>query len=113
MLTTLSSASKKIVGYGKFFLKAWVRETDDFMTVNLGTGRGYSVLDVVKAFEKASGRPVPYDMQPRRAGDVATCYAATDLAAKVLGGWRATRDMQTMCRDHWRWQSQNPNGYDG
>jgi UDP-glucose 4-epimerase len=82
-------------------------------TVNLGTGRGYSVLDVVKAFEKASGKPVPYDMQPRRPGDIAACYAATDRAAKVLGGWRATRNLDTMCRDHWRWQSQNPNGFDG
>src|ERR1700722_14738999 len=82
-------------------------------TVNLGTGRGYSVLEVVKAFEKASGRPVPYDRRPRRSGDVATCYASTDLAAKVLGGWRANRDIEAMCRDHWRWQSQNPNGYDG
>lgn len=82
-------------------------------TVNLGTGRGFSVLEVVKAFEKASGKPVPYDLRPRRSGDVATCYAATDLAAKTLGGWRADRDLDTMCRDHWRWQSQNPNGYDG
>jgi UDP-glucose 4-epimerase len=82
-------------------------------TVNLGTGTGHSVLEVVRAFEKASGRPVPYDIRPRRSGDVATCYAATDLAAKVLGGWRAARDLETMCRDHWRWQSQNPNGYDG
>jgi UDP-glucose 4-epimerase len=81
--------------------------------VNLGTGRGYSVLEVVKAFEKASGRPVPYDLRPRRSGDVATCYAGTDLAAKVLGGWRVRRDLDTMCRDHWRWQSQNPNGYEG
>jgi UDP-glucose 4-epimerase len=81
--------------------------------INLGTGRGFSVLDVVKAFEKASGKPVPYDLRPRRSGDVATCYASTDLAAKVLGGWRANRDLETMCGDHWRWQSQNPNGFDG
>ena len=82
-------------------------------TVNLGTGSGYSVLEVVKAFEKASGRPVPYDIRPRRSGDIATCYASTDLATKILGGWRASRGLEIMCRDHWRWQSQNPNGYDG
>ena len=82
-------------------------------TVNLGTGRGYSVLEVVKAFEHASGKPVPYDIRPRRSGDIAACYAATDRAAKYLGGWQATRNLEAMCRDHWRWQSQNPNGYDG
>ena len=82
-------------------------------TVNLGTGRGSSVLEVVKAFEQASGKPIPCQMQPRRAGDVATCYAATNCAAKYLGGWQATRNLETMCRDHWRWQSQNPNGYGG
>jgi UDP-glucose 4-epimerase len=82
-------------------------------TVNLGTGRGYSVLEVVQAFERASGRLVPYEMRPRRSGDIAACYAATDLAAKNLGGWRAARNLETMCVDHWRWQSQNPSGYDG
>jgi UDP-glucose 4-epimerase len=82
-------------------------------TVNLGTGKGNSVLEVVKAFEKASGKSIPYEMRPRRSGDIASCYAATDRATKDLGGWRATRDLDTMCRDHWRWQSQNPNGYDG
>jgi UDP-glucose 4-epimerase len=81
--------------------------------VNLGTGRGNSVLEVVKAFEQASGKKIPYDIQPRRSGDVAVCYAATDLAAKHLGGWRAAKNLETMCRDHWRWQSQNPNGFDG
>ena len=81
--------------------------------VNLGTGRGNSVLDVVKAFEQASGRSIPYNMQPRRPGDIAACYAATDRAAKHLGGWQATRNLEIMCRDHWRWQSENPNGFDG
>ena len=81
--------------------------------VNLGTGRGNSVLEVVKAFEEASGKRIPYDIRPRRSGDVAACYAATDLAAKHLGGWRAGKNLDAMCRDHWRWQSQNPNGYDG
>jgi UDP-glucose 4-epimerase len=82
-------------------------------TVNLGTGRGYSVLEVVKAFEQASGKSIPYDIRPRRSGDIASCYAGTDRAAKVLGGWRAARNLEMMCKDHWRWQSQNPNGYDG
>ena len=83
------------------------------LALNLGTGRGNSVLEVVKAFEQASGKPIPYDMRPRRSGDIASCYAATDRATRYLGGWRATRDIETMCRDHWRWQSQNPNGYAG
>jgi UDP-glucose 4-epimerase len=82
-------------------------------TVNLGTGRGSSVLEVVKAFEQASGKSIPCNIQARRAGDVATCYAATNYAAKYLGGWQASRNLETMCRDHWRWQSQNPNGYVG
>jgi len=78
--------------------------------INLGTGTGYSVLDVVRAFERASGRAVPYQMQPRRAGDVASCYADPLLAERVLG-WRAVRDLDAMCRDHWGWQHANPNGY--
>jgi len=81
--------------------------------VNLRTGRGNSVLEVVKAFEQASGKKISYDIRPRRSGDVAACYAATDLAAKHLGGWRAGKNLEAMCRDHWRWQSQNPNGYGG
>ena len=82
------------------------------LALNLGTGRGNSVLDVVRAFEQASGRSIPYDLQPRRSGDIAACYAATDRATKYLGGWQATRNLEAMCRDHWRWQSQNPTGYD-
>jgi len=78
--------------------------------VNLGTGAGYSVLDVVKAFEQASGRPVPYELAPRRPGDVAACYADPALAAELLG-WRAERGIDTMCVDAWRWQSGNPNGF--
>ncbi len=78
--------------------------------VNLGTGAGNSVLDVVRAFEAASGRPVPYEIKPRRAGDLDAYYAATDYASKLLG-WTATRSLATMCADHWRWQSGNPNGY--
>jgi UDP-glucose 4-epimerase len=79
-------------------------------TVNLGTGRGYSVLEVVRAFEQASGRPVPYKLVPRRPGDVAQCYADPSLARELLG-WAARRSLEEMCADAWRWQSANPNGY--
>ena len=77
---------------------------------NLGTGTGTSVLQMVKAFEKASGKPVPYALAPRRPGDVAACYAATALAEKELG-WKATRDVDQMCKDQWAWASANPYGY--
>ena len=82
------------------------------LTVNLGTGQGHSVLDVVRAFEQASGQPVPYQFAPRRAGDVAQCYADASLAHRLLG-WRATHTLADMCTDAWRWQSQNPQGYAG
>ncbi len=78
--------------------------------VNLGTGVGYSVLDMVHAFEKASGKTVAFKLLPRRAGDVASCYANPQLASELLG-WTAKRDLATMCQDTWRWQSQNPLGY--
>ena len=78
---------------------------------NLGTGKGYSVLDVVKAFEKASGIKINYRIAPRRAGDVACCYADATKAKEVLG-WQAQYDIDDMCADSWRWQSQNPNGLD-
>jgi len=81
------------------------------MAVNLGTGRGYSVLEVIRAFEEASGRTIPVNMAARRAGDIASCYADPGFAEKSLG-WRATRDIQTMCQDHWRWQVNNLMGYD-
>lgn len=80
------------------------------LVCNLGTGQGYSVLDVIKAFEAASGRPVPYEVVSRRPGDVAECYANPAHAERVLG-WKATRGLEVMCRDAWRWQSRNPNGY--
>ncbi|OIN90396.1 MAG: UDP-glucose 4-epimerase GalE [Comamonadaceae bacterium CG1_02_60_18] len=80
------------------------------LTVNLGTGTGYSVLDMVKAFEAASGRPVPYRISPRRSGDVAACYADPGYARQLLG-WHAERDLAAMCRDAWNWQSSHPNGY--
>lgn len=79
-------------------------------TVNLGTGQGNSVLEVVKAFEKASGRPIHYQMAPRRPGDVAQCYADPALAHRLLG-WSAKRSLADMCADAWRWQSGNPDGY--
>jgi UDP-glucose 4-epimerase len=79
--------------------------------INLGTGTGYSVLDMVKAFEKANGLEIPYVIKPRRPGDVATCYADPTLAEKELG-WKAERDLVKMCEDSWRWQKNNPNGYD-
>lgn len=85
-------------------------ERPGVLTVNLGTGAGYSVIDVIKAFEKASGRPVPYEIVARRPGDVAQCYAEPTLAAEELG-WRATRGIDEMCADAWRWQSSNPQGY--
>jgi UDP-glucose 4-epimerase len=78
--------------------------------VNLGTGVGYSVLDVVKAFEAASGQSVPNRFGPRRPGDVAACYADPQLAMQLLG-WKAERDLASMCQDHWRWQKHNPQGY--
>jgi UDP-glucose 4-epimerase len=85
-------------------------ERPGVLTVNLGTGRGYSVIEVVKAFEKASGRPVPYEIVARRPGDVAQCYAEPGLAERELG-WRAERGIDEMCADAWRWQSANPEGY--
>ena len=78
--------------------------------INLGTGTGYSVLDMVKAFSKACGKEIPYEIKPRRAGDIDMCYADPTKAARVLG-WKAKRGLDEMCRDTWRWQSQNPNGY--
>jgi UDP-glucose 4-epimerase len=81
------------------------------LTVNLGTGRGHSVLEVVRAYAAASGREVPYTVVPRRPGDVAACYADPALALQVLG-WSARLDLQRMCEDSWRWQSMNPNGFE-
>jgi len=83
---------------------------NDVMTINLGTGKGYSVLEMVSAFEKASGKKVPYKIVERRAGDIATCFADPSYAKEVLE-WEATRGIEQMCKDGWRWQRQNPNGY--
>ena len=79
-------------------------------TVNLGTGRGHSVLEVVQAFAKASGREIPYRVMPRRPGDVAACWADAGLARELLG-WSATLDLARMCEDSWRWQQNNPEGF--
>ena len=87
-----------------------VEGEDGLFIYNLGTGVGYSVLDVVKAFEKASGKKIPYVIGPRRDGDIATCYSDPSKALKELG-WKAERGIEEMCEDSWRWQSQNPNGY--
>jgi UDP-glucose 4-epimerase len=79
-------------------------------TLNLGTGQGYSVLEMVRAFETASGRPVPHQIVGRRPGDIAVCYADPSNARELLG-WQAQRGLEDMCADHWRWQSMNPEGY--
>ena len=81
------------------------------ITVNLGTGRGHSVLEVIAAYARACGRELPYSVAPRRPGDVAACWADPALAQQLLG-WRARLDLNRMCADSWRWQSMNPKGYD-
>ena len=80
------------------------------LTVNVGTGRGYSVLEMIEAFSRESGKEIPYVIGARRPGDIATCYADPTLAAETIG-WHATRDINAMCRDAWNWQVQNPEGY--
>jgi len=80
------------------------------VAVNLGTGRPYSVLDMVAAFERASGQPVPYEVVQRRSGDVAACFADAQKASRILG-WQADLGIDRMCEDAWRWQQKNPNGY--
>ena len=89
-----------------------VFDAPGFWTVNLGTGNGRSVLEMVRAFERASGRPVPYRIVDRRAGDIASCYADPEQAERLLG-WRAQLDIDAMCTDAWRWQRGNPDGYRG
>lgn len=89
----------------------YLKENPGLDVINLGTGTGYSVLDMVKAFEKACGKKIPYEIKPRRAGDIAVCYASPLKAEKVLG-WKAVRGLDEMCEDSWRWQSKNPDGYD-
>jgi UDP-glucose 4-epimerase len=87
-----------------------IKEAPGVVIYNLGTGKGYSVLDVVHAFEKANDIKVPYVIKPRRDGDIATCYSDAAKAKKELG-WTAQYDIEDMCRDAWNWQKKNPNGY--
>ena len=88
-----------------------IEENAGLKIYNLGTGQGYSVLDIVKNFEEANGVKIPYEIQGRRPGDIATCYADPSLAKKELG-WEAQYGIKEMCRDSWNWQRNNPNGYD-
>lgn len=83
---------------------------DGVKAYNLGTGRGYSVLEVVHAFEKVCGHPIPYEIKPRRPADLATCYSNPEKAKRELG-WIAEYGIEEMCADTWRWQSMNPDGY--
>ena len=88
-----------------------IEEKAGLCIYNLGTGHGYSVLDIVKNFEEANGIPVPYQIKPRRAGDIATCYCDPSKAERELG-WKAQYGIREMCEDSWRWQKNNPNGYE-
>ena len=96
------------IGHVKALKK--IEEKAGLCIYNLGTGTGYSVLDIVKNFEEATGVKIPYEIKPRRAGDIATCYADASKAKKELD-WEAQYDIKDMCADSWRWQSNNPNGY--
>ena len=87
-----------------------IAEDPGLKIYNLGTGNGYSVLEMIEAFSKASGRDIPYVIAPRRPGDIDICYADPSLAARELG-WKATRGLEEMCADGWNWQSRNPDGY--
>ena len=101
-----------VVDLARGHVAAWNKlcTNSGLFVVNLGTGKGYSVLDVVKAYKKASGRPVPYKIVARRPGDIAECYADPAKARELLG-WEAEYGIEDMCRDSWNWQSKNPNGY--
>lgn len=92
--------------------KAFKEDSKGCYTYNLGTGRGTSVLELVKAFGEAAGKEIPFVIGPKRPGDVPEIYARTDLAEKELG-WKATRTIEDMCRDQWNWASNNPHGYEG
>jgi UDP-glucose 4-epimerase len=91
---------------------AWMDGRTGCEVFNLGTGRGTSVLEIVRAFSAACGRELPYVIEPRRAGDVTANYADCSKAREMLG-WEAQYDITDMCRDGWNWQSHNPNGYEG
>ena len=102
-----------VVDLAKGHVKALkkIEENPGLAIYNLGTGKGYSVLDIVKNFEAATGVKIPYVIKPRRPGDIATCYSDASKAERELG-WKAENDIKEMCADSWRWQSNNPNGYD-
>ena len=102
-----------VVDLAKGHLKALekLKTNSGLVTYNLGTGNGYSVLDIVKAFSEASGREIPYKIAARRPGDIATCYSDPRKANEELG-WKAEKGIKEMCEDSWRWQSQNPKGYE-
>ena len=102
-----------VVDLAKGHLKALekLKTNSGLVTYNLGTGNGYSVLDIVKAFSEASGREIPYKITARRPGDIATCYSEPRKANEELG-WTAEKGIKEMCEDSWRWQSQNPKGYE-
>ena len=101
-----------VVDLAKGHIKALQKTENELglWTVNLGTGTGYSVLDIIKAFEQASQKHVPYELSDRRTGDVASCYADPKYAKQVLS-WEASLSLDDMCSDSWHWQSMNPNGY--
>ncbi len=103
-----------VVDLAKGHIKAleylFSKEEGELLTVNLGTGKGTSVLELVQTFEQASGKTIAYQFVERRAGDIATCYADPSLAKQKLN-WQTEKDIQTMCQDTWRWQTQNPNDY--
>ena len=101
-----------VVDLAKGHVKALdrIKEKAGCKVYNLGTGKGYSVLDVIHAFSKACGHDIPYEIKPRRAGDIATCYSKGDLAREELG-WQAEYDLDAMCASSWKWQTMNPNGY--
>lgn len=101
-----------VVDLAKGHVKALdkIKEKAGCKVYNLGTGKGYSVLDVIHAFSKACGHDIPYEIKPRRAGDIATCYSKCDLAREELG-WQAEYDLDAMCASSWKWQTMNPNGY--
>ena len=103
-----------VVDLAKGHVKALqkIDEKCGFKIYNLGTGKGYSVLDIVKNFEAATGMKVPYVIKDRRPGDIATCYCDPGKAAKELD-WKAENGIKEMCEDSWRWQKKNPNGYEG
>lgn len=98
------------VGHVKAIEK--LKDKEGVTVYNLGTGRGYSVLEVLHAYEKACKKTLPYEIKPRRAGDIAVCYADSSKAERELG-WSAARGIEEMCADSWRWQSNNPNGFEG